>query len=102
MRRYILNSDMAIMSILNGSEDVIEQNTPTNAAFIDSDAEAVIFDYWDGDKFVSIGDPPTERSIFDYSTRSWVDLSTLEDIKAQKWAEIKVQRDRLEVRWFYV
>ena len=100
MRRYILNSDMAIMSILNGSQDVVEQNTPANAAFIDSDAEASIFDYWDGDKFVPIGDPPTERSTFDYSTRSWVDLSTIEDIKAQKWTEIKVQRDRLEFGGF--
>ena len=100
MRRYILNSDMAIMSILNGSQDVVEQNTPANAAFIDSDVEAAIFDYWDGNKFVPIGDPPTERSTFDYSTHRWVDLSTLEDIKAQKWIEIKVQRDRLEFGGF--
>lgn len=100
MRRYILNSDMAIMSILNGSQDVVEQNTPANAAFIDSDAEASIFDYWDGDKFVPIGDPPTERSTFDYSTHSWVDLSTLEDIKSQKWTEIKLKRDRLEFGGF--
>ena len=100
MRRYILNSDMAITSILNGSQDVVEQNTPANTAFIDSDAEASIFDYWDGDKFVPIGNPPTERSIFDYSTRSWVDLSTLEDIKAQKWDEIKSQRNRLEFGGF--
>ena len=100
MRRYILNSDMAIVSILNGSQDMIDQNTPKNVDYIDSDAEAAIFDYWDGSKFVPIGDPPTERSTFDYSTRSWVDLTTLEDIKAQKWSEIKSQRDRLEFGGF--
>lgn len=100
MRRYILNSDMAIMSILNGSQDVIDQNTPENADYIDSDAEASIFDYWDGDKFVLIGNPPTERSIFNYSTRSWVDLTTLEDIKATAWNNIKVQRDRIEFGGF--
>lgn len=100
MRRYILNSDMAIMSILNGSQDMVDQNTPENVDYIDSDAEAAIFDYWDGGKFVPIGDPPTERSTFDYSTRSWVDLSTLDEIKAQKWVEIKSQRDQLEFGGF--
>ena len=100
MRRYILNSDMAIASILNGSQDMVDQNTPENVDYIDSDAEAAIFDYWDGGKFVPIGDPPTERSIFNYSTRSWVDLTTLDDIKATAWNSIKVQRDRIEFGGF--
>ena len=33
---------------------------------------------------------------FNYETRQWIDNRTLDEIKAQKWVEIKFQRDQLE------
>ena len=38
--------------------------------------------------------------VFDYTTKQWIDPRTLDEIKAQKWAEIKSQRDQLEFSGF--
>ena len=37
---------------------------------------------------------------FDYSAKQWIDPRSLDEIKAQKWAEIKSQRDQLEFGGF--
>ena len=37
---------------------------------------------------------------FNYETRQWIDNRTLDEIKAQKWVEIKSQRDQLEFGGF--
>ena len=37
---------------------------------------------------------------FNYETGQWVDSRTLDEIKAQKWSELKLQRDRLEFGGF--
>lgn len=37
---------------------------------------------------------------FNYETRQWIDNRTLDEIKAQKWDEIKSQRDSLEFGGF--
>ena len=38
--------------------------------------------------------------VFNYISRTWVDPRTLDEIKAQKWIEIKSDRDRLEFGGF--
>ena len=38
--------------------------------------------------------------MFDYIIKQWIDPRTLDEIKAQKWAEIKSQRDQLEFGGF--
>lgn len=43
---------------------------------------------------------PSENHIYDYDLRVWVDPRTLDEIKAQRWAEIKSQRDQLEFGGF--
>lgn len=57
-------------------------------------------DYWDGERFVSIGEPPFPQHTFDYTTKQWIDLRSLDEIKAQKWTEIKAYRDQLEFGGF--
>lgn len=37
---------------------------------------------------------------FNYETRQWIDNRTLDEIKVQKWTEIKSQRDQLEFSGF--
>ncbi len=44
--------------------------------------------------FVAL-DKPAGYMVFDYVAKQWSDSRTLDEIKAQKWAEIKSQRDRL-------
>ena len=73
----------------SGYDDWIEVDTPPSLS-----------DYWDGEVFVSIGEPPSTYCIFDYDTKQWIDPRSLDEIKAQKWDEIKLQRDQLEFGGF--
>lgn len=59
-----------------------------------------VFDYWDGNEWVAPPEQPDMFHTFDYSSRLWIDPRTLDEIKAQKWAEIKSERDRLEFGGF--
>jgi len=79
---------------------MVELNTPVDAKYIDTDEAVSLSDYWNGSKFVSIGEPPTPYHIFNYDLKDWVDPRTLDEIKAQKWAEIKSGRDSLEFGGF--
>ena len=102
MKRVLLNDDASIQSVLEGNQQLISLNTPSDAKFVDDVGYVLSTDYFDSEskKFVSVGDPPTRNHTFDYTTKQWVDPRTLDEIKAQKWAEIKSQRDQLEFGGF--
>jgi hypothetical protein len=100
MKRVILNNDSSINSMLEGLQELIELNTPSTADFVDDIEYSEKTDYWNGSEFISIGNPPTPNHTFDYVIKEWVDLRTLDEIKAQKWAEIKSERDRIEFGGF--
>ena len=38
--------------------------------------------------------------VFNYETRQWVDTRAIDELKSQKWAEIKLQRDAIEFGGF--
>ena len=101
--RVLLNTDDSIKSILTGAPSLVDLNTPDQAYFVDDPNHIVDrTDYFDSDMhaFVSIGNAPTDNHTFDYTTKQWLDTRTLDEIKTQKWAEIKSQRDRLEFGGF--
>ena len=101
--RVLLNTDGSIKSILTGAPSLVDLNTPAQAYFVDDPNHIVDrTDYFDSDMhdFVSIGDAPTDNHTFDYSFKQWRDTRSLDDLKAQKWTEIKSQRDRLEFGGF--
>ena len=101
--RVLLNTDDSIKSILTGAPSLVDLNTPDQAYFVDDPDHTIDrTDYFDSNihAFVSIGDAPTDNHKFDYTTKQWLDTRTLDDIKAQKWAEVKSQRDRLEFGGF--
>lgn len=100
MNRYLLNSDGSIQKAINASVDILELNTPNGTNYVDTDDIVDLSDYWDGSGFVSVGEPPSQSHYFDYALKQWVDPRSLDDIKAQKWAEIKSQRDQLEFGGF--
>ena len=102
MKRVFLNDDASILSVLEGSQELVSLNTPSDAKFVDDVDYVLSTDYFDAKskKFVSIGEPPSPHHTFDYTTKQWIDPRSLDDIKAQKWAEIKSQRDRLEFGGF--
>ena len=101
--RVLLNTDGSIKSILTGAPSLVDLNTPAQAYFVDDPNHIVDrTDYFDSDMhdFVSIGDAPTDNHTFDYSFKQWRDTRSLDDLKAQKWAEIKSERDRIEFGGF--
>ena len=102
MKRVLLNDDASILSVLEGNQELISLNTASDAKFVDDVGYVLSTDYFDAKskKFVSIGDPPTHNHTFDYTTKQWTDPRSLDEIKAQKWAEIKQQRDHLEFGGF--
>ena len=87
----------------NGKVDCV-YSSPTPASgyddWIKTDIQPNLSDYWNGNAFVSIGKPPSTHHIFDYHTKQWIDPRSLDEIKTQKWAEIKTERDQLEFGGF--
>lgn len=102
MKRVLLNDDSSIRSVIEGNQYLIDINTPLLANFVDDIEYGSKTDYFDNESnmFMSIGNPPTPNHTFDYAIKEWVDLRTLDEIKAQKWAEIKSERDRIEFGGF--
>ena len=58
--------------------------------------------FWDFslEIFVPTGDMPTPHHTFDYTTKQWIDSRSFDEIKAQKWAGIRQERDQLEFGGF--
>lgn len=56
--------------------------------------------YVDKGEWYAIEGKPSENHIYDYDLKDWIDPRNLDEIKAQKWDEIKSQRDRLEFGGF--
>lgn len=102
MIRNLLNLDGSIIGTVSGSSEMVGLNTPLNAVYIDDIEPSLPTDYWDFNlhQFISIGDPPASYYIFDYGIKQWIDPRTLDEIKTQKWAEIKYERDSLEFGGF--
>ena len=56
--------------------------------------------YVDKGEWYAAEGKPSETHIYDYDLKDWVDPRTLDEIKVQKWTEIKSQRDQLEFGGF--
>lgn len=102
MKRVFLNDDSSIKCVLEGTKELIELNTALTANFVDDVDPSSSTDYFNNESgtFISIGNPPSSNHVFNYTSKEWVDLRTLDEIKAQKWAEIKSQRDQIEFGGF--
>lgn len=51
-------------------------------------------------EFVPFPERPSPQHEFDWATHTWVDPRTLADLKAERWAAIKVARDAAEFGGF--
>lgn len=97
-RATSVDIDGKILGIFaNSSLDFVEANNRGTLIF---DSPKQKTDYWDGNAFVGIGEPPSPNHYFDYTTKQWIDPRSLDEIKAQKWTEIKSHRDQLEFGGF--
>lgn len=83
-----------------------EINTSNSVEYVTEDLlvempPSTNLDYFDIERgWITPPPPPSSNHMFDYIIKQWIDPRTLDEIKAQKWAEIKSERDRLEFGGF--
>lgn len=86
-----------LIKSISAPDDVVEMNTPEGCLAVEDPPESNMY-YQDG--WVAMPAQPTPYHTFDYSIKQWIDPRTLDEIKAQKWAEIKSGRDSIEFGGF--
>lgn len=94
----IVRENGELLSIIVGPEEVVALNTPQGCLAVNNPPKQDM-QYVDG-RWVDLPKRPSIHHAFDYTTKQWIDPRTLDDIKSQKWAEIKSERDRLEFGGF--
>lgn len=82
---------------IQASDEIVILNTPVDCLAVEDPPESNM--YYQGG-WVAMPTQPTPHHTFDYTTKQWIDPRTLDEIKAQKWAEIKAERDQLEFGGF--
>lgn len=97
MRKAIVSSNGKLLKVISGNLESIELNTPEGCQAVEDPPELNMY-YQDG--WVVMPAQPTSYHIFNYDLKDWIDPRTLDEIKAQKWTEIKSQRDQLEFGGF--
>lgn len=100
MKASIINSDGRVLQMLELSNESYSNFQTREGTFLLGLQPSDLSDYWDGSRFVGVGEPPSQSHYFDYALKQWVDPRPLDSIKAQKWAEIKSQRNQLEFGGF--
>ena len=102
MIRYFLSQDGEILRAIMGNREQFQVNTKDGEIFIDTREAVVSSSYYSftEKRFIALSDAPSPQHVFDYEIKQWIDPRALEEIKAQKWAEIKSRRDQLEFGGF--
>lgn len=102
MIRYFLSQDGEILRAIMGNREQFQVNTKDGEIFIDMCEAVVSSSYYSftEKRFIALSDAPSPQHVFDYEIKQWIDPRALEEIKAQKWAEIKSRRDQLEFDGF--
>ena len=93
----IISNKGELLKTVSSNDETVELNTPEGCQAVEDPPDPNMY-YQDG--WVVMPAQPTSYHIFNYDLKDWVDLRTLDEIKAQKWAEIKSQRDQLEFGGF--
>jgi len=97
----VVTSQGELVTLMSGTKSFIEANLHEGQSAILGDKPS-IRSYWSFElgEWVTIPPSPNGYSRFDYSIKQWIDPRTLDEIKAQRWAEIKSLRDLLEFGGF--
>ena len=93
----IISNKGELLKTISSNDETVELNTPEGCLAVEDPPEPNMY-YQDG--WVAMPAQPTSYHIFNYDLKDWIDPRTLDEIKAQKWAEIKSGRDRLEFGGF--
>lgn len=99
INRVFIEDNGRIISIISGIPEILELNKISDK-YIDVDDLPNLDQYWGGSEWVDMPPQPSPHHVFDYDLKDWADPRTLDEIKAQKWDEIKSVRDQLEFGGF--
>lgn len=93
----IVSKNGRLLFGIQASAENVKLNTPEDCMAVENPPSPNMF-YENG--WVDMPHQPSAYHVFDYDLKDWVDPRTLNEIKAQKWAEIKAMRDQLEFGGF--
>ena len=93
-----INTAGRIVGRIQGTDEIIELNTPDGCIAVDEPPGEHY--YYMHPNWIPMPPRPDGFNEFDYTTKQWIDPRTLDEIKAQRWTEIKSERDRLEFGGF--
>ena len=94
----IISKDGELLFTIQGNAETIALNTPVDGFAFDEPPNSNMY-YVDG-VWIDMPIQPSLHHTFDYTTKEWIDLRTIEQIKEQKWNEIKSLRDAFEFGGF--
>lgn len=93
----IISKHGELLYSIQGNQETIELNKPLGCLAVpDPPRSNMYYKGW----WVDLPKSPSSFHTFDYQSKQWVDPRSLDEIKAQKWEEIKSQRDQLEFGGF--
>ena len=93
----IISKNGKLLFSIQANSETIELNTPKDCIAVEDPPNPNMF-YENG--WVDMPAQPSSIHLFDYDLKQWIDPRTIEQIKAQKWTEIKAERDSLEFGGF--
>ena len=89
----IISNKGELLKTVSSNDETVELNTPEGCQAVEDSPKPNMY-YQDG--WVAMPAQPSPYHIFNYDLKDWIDPRTLDEIKVQKWAKIKSQRDQLE------
>lgn len=93
----IISKNGKILFSIQANSEIIELNTPKDCIAVEDPPKPNMF-YENG--WVDMPVQPSSNHIFDYNLKQWVDPRSIEQVREQKWSEVKSLRDQLEFGGF--
>lgn len=93
----IISKNGKFLFSIQANSETIELNTPKDCIAVEDPPNPNMF-YENG--WVDMPAQSSSSHLFDYDLKQWIDLRTIEQVKDQKWSEIKSMRDALEYSGF--
>lgn len=93
----IISRKGEVLQLIHGNPETIKLNKPPGCLAVTHPPRANMYyrGWW-----VDMPKQPSSHHIFDYVEKRWTDPRSLDQIKLQKWSEIKNERDAAEYGGF--
>lgn len=94
----IVSEHGKLLFTIQADDDTVALNTPSGCLAV-SDPESLDVYFQDG-YWHAMPEKPSQHHTFDYLSKSWSDMRSLDEVKAYKWEQLKQQRNVLEFGGF--